>query len=75
MRFYSVGHKSHSFSGAHDYFDLWVIDEFTDDSHKNEQDYIISLNTKLTLLDEQESRLDAKFERTFLKTNTRFPLF
>ena len=67
LRVYSVGHRRNDFSGAHDYFDIWSIDEFTDDSNKNEYEKGISIETWLTLLDGQECRLDAKYERTILK--------
>jgi len=45
LRVYSVGHRRNDFSGAHDYFDIWSIDEFTDDSNKNEYEKGISIET------------------------------
>jgi len=67
LRVYSVGHRKNDFSGAHDFFDLWVIDEFTDESEKHESAQRINPNALLTLLDGQETRLDAKYEKTFVK--------
>ncbi|KAA0036653.1 hypothetical protein E5676_scaffold76112G00020 [Cucumis melo var. makuwa] len=67
LRIYSVGHRKNDFSGANDFFDLWVIDEFIDESNKYESEQGINPKTLLTLLDGQESRLEAKYERRLIK--------
>lgn len=43
------------------------MDEFSDESHKKEEDQRINPKALLSLLDGQECRLDAKYERTFLQ--------
>ena len=67
LRIYSVGHRKNDFSGANDFYDIWAIDEFTDDSEKYEIEQGRNPNTLLVLLDGQEARLDAKYERRLIK--------
>ncbi|TYK08464.1 hypothetical protein E5676_scaffold632G00090 [Cucumis melo var. makuwa] len=60
-------HRKNDFSGANDFYDIWAIDEFTDDSEKFESEQGINPNTLLILLDGQEARLDAKYEKRLIK--------
>ena len=60
-------HRKNDFSGANDFYDIWAIDEFTDDSEKYESEQGRNPNTLLVLLDGQEARLDAKYERRLIK--------
>ncbi|TYK03172.1 hypothetical protein E5676_scaffold11G00640 [Cucumis melo var. makuwa] len=70
FRISSVGQRKNDYAGALDFFDLWVIDEFMEDNLQNlyeiEQRNAY-MKAILTLLDGQESRLDGKYERRFLK--------
>lgn len=71
---YFAGTRINDFTDAHDFFDLWVLDEFKEpvkDSFTNAlteegQGYI---NTLLRILDGQEVKLDAKYQAVFTKRN------
>ena len=62
--------RENDFSGAHDYYDLWVFDEFHEPEQSN---YTYTLteagnayhNTLLKILDGQECRLDSKYNKVF----------
>lgn len=69
---YFAGTRMNDFTDAHDFFDLWVIDEFKEpvkDSFSNSLTEAgqVYLNTLLRLLDGQECKLDAKYQSVFTK--------
>jgi len=70
FRISSVGQRKNDYAGAPDFFDLWVIDEFMEDNSQSlyeTEQRSAYMKAILTLLDGQESRLDGKYERRFLK--------
>lgn len=71
LKTYFASARRNDFSGAHDYYDLWVFDEFHDPDSvvgATEQGTTFA-NTILKVLDGQETRLDLKYSRVFTKRN------
>ena len=71
---YFAGTRMNDFTDAHDFFYLWVIDEFKEpvkDSFSNNLTEAgqVYLNTLLRILDGQECKLDAKYQSVFTKRN------
>ena len=69
-RVYTTGERKSDYSGADSFHDLWVLDEFQDHVAEKtlfEEKPGVYLNHLLKLLDGQTCRLDAKYERVFLK--------
>ena len=64
IRIYFASSRSNDFTGADDFYDLWVYDEFhqLDDSslYGSSDSSNASNNTLLKVLDGQECRLDAR---------------
>ena len=70
LKVYTTGERKSDYSGADDFHDLWVLDEFQDHVAEKtlyEEKPGAYLNHLLKLLDGQRCRLDAKYERVFLK--------
>lgn len=65
LRIYFASSRRNDFTGAHNYYDLWLFDEF----HETERGSIGTsfANTLLKVLDGQECRLDSKYGRGFTK--------
>ena len=66
-------------SGAHDYYDLWVFDEFHEPDSQSSiigatQEGRAYANTMLKILDGQECRLDLKYSRIFDEEKKMYPL-
>jgi len=61
-----VSSRRNDFTGAHDYYDLWVFDEFHQPSESSgmfgaTEEGTVYSNTILQVLDGQEGRLDSKY--------------
>lgn len=78
LNVYFASSRRNDFSGAHNYFDLWVFDEF---HQPDDNSSLFSCtetgsayaNTLLKMLDGQECRLDSKYSRIFTK-RTNVPI-
>ncbi|KAF5200896.1 hypothetical protein FRX31_009517, partial [Thalictrum thalictroides] len=62
----------YGFSSAHDYYDLWILNEFHEPEsestyHAATETGTAFANNMLKLLDGQECRLDSKYSKVFLK--------
>ena len=71
---YVAGTRMNDFTDAHDFFDLWVLDEFKEpvkDSYSGSLTEAgqVYFNTLLRILDGQECKLDAKYQSVFTKRN------
>lgn len=72
LNIYFASSRKNDFSGAHNYYDLWVFDEFHEPEEQSglyastETGSTYS-NTLLKMLDGQECRLDSKYSRIFTK--------
>lgn len=72
LNIYFVSSRRNDFTGANDYYDLWVFDEFHEPSedsgiHGATEEGTTFANTILKVLDGQECRLDSKYARIFTK--------
>ncbi|KAF5190614.1 hypothetical protein FRX31_019799 [Thalictrum thalictroides] len=71
LRIYFAGSRLNDFSGAHDYYDMWLFDEFHEPSSESDFHLATEAGTAfanmLPLLDRQECRLDSKYLGVFLK--------
>lgn len=69
LRVYSTGHRKNDFSGAKNFYDIWVIDEPTERERRSSSSYFHQeeaeqeMNKLLTILDGQPCRLDGKYEK------------
>lgn len=71
---YVAGTRMNDFTDAHDFFDLWVLDEFKEPLKDEYKDSFteagqVYFNTLLRVLDGQECKLDAKYQSVFTKRN------
>lgn len=77
MRIYLASSRVNDFTGADDFYDLWVYDEFHQLDESSgfgpSESSNSSTNTLLKVLDGQECRLDAKYSRVFRK-NKNVPI-
>lgn len=74
LRIYFASAIKNDFSGADDYYDVWVFDEFHEPDEQNVYGITSATeagtayaNTLLKVLDGQECRLDAKYGKIFNK--------
>jgi len=73
LRVYSTGHRKNDFSGAKNFYDIWVIDEPTERERRSSSSYFHQeeaeqeMNKLLTILDGQPSRLDGKYSKSMNK--------
>lgn len=77
MRIYFASSRFNDFTGADDFYDLWVYDEFhqldASSGFSPSESSNSSTNTLLKVLDGQECRLDAKYSRV-LRKNKNVPI-
>lgn len=74
LNVYFASSRRNDFTGAHDYYHLWIFDEFQEpDENSNligaTAEGSTFANTLLKVLDGQECRLDSKYSRVFKKKN------
>ena len=74
LNVYFASSRRNDFTGAHDYYHLWVFDEFQDPDENSQligatAEGTAFANTLLKVLDGQECRLDSKYSRIFKKKN------
>lgn len=69
LRIYFVSSRINDFTGADDFYDLWIFDEFhsSEGEIDNAQVDTQQQNTLLKVLDGQECRLDSKYRDLFHK--------
>lgn len=72
IRIYFASARANDFSGANNYYDLWLYDEFHQPDQKSHlisatQEGTTYANTLLKVLDGQVCRLDSKYQQTFRK--------
>ena len=72
LNIYFVSSRRNDFTGANDFYDLWVFDEFHEPSEESRmfgatEEGTTYSNTILKVLDGQECRLDSKYGRVFKK--------
>lgn len=69
LRVYFASSRINDFTGADDFYDLWVFDEFhsSEGQIDNAQNDTQQQNTLLKVLDGQECRLDSKYRELFNK--------
>lgn len=71
LKIYFASARRNDFTGAHNYYDLWLFDEFHEPEEGNYGAFESGtpyFNTLLRILDGQECRLDSKYSRVFTKT-------
>ena len=74
LRVYSTGHRKNDFSGAKNFYDIWVIDEPTERERRSSSSYFHQeeaeqeMNKLLTILDGQPCRLDGKYEKRWIQS-------
>lgn len=68
LRIYFASSRINDFTGADDYYDLWIFDEFfSNEAIDNGQNDTNQENILLKVLDGQECRLDSKYREVFNK--------
>lgn len=72
LKVYFVSSRRGDFSGAHNFYDLWVFDKFhepdqTSGLMSSTESGTAYANTLLKVLDRQTTRLDSKYQRVFTK--------
>lgn len=75
LRVYFASARRNDFAGAHDHYDVWVFDEFHEQSEQSSSGISVGstsegssfVNNLLKVLDGQECRLDSKYSRVFTK--------
>lgn len=78
LNVYFASSRKNDFSGAHNYYDIWVFDEFHEPEensglYSSTETGSAYANTLLKMLDGQECRLDSKYSRVFTK-RTNVPI-
>lgn len=73
LKIYFGSYRINYFSGAHNFYDLWVFDELPDPTeggslYESNGEGTAYSNTLLKMLDGQECQLDTKYGRLFRKT-------
>lgn len=74
LRIHFASSRKNDFTGAHNYYDLWVFDEFHSPDPDNGSSFLSATesgtpfeNTLFKMLDGQECTLDSKYSRVFTK--------